>query len=161
MTSERGSVLAICVSQGGVPKLPVNEVMVRATGLEGDKQRDLRHHGGPDRAVCLFSAERMMALRAEGHSIHPGVLGENLMVSGLDWDTVVPGAVLRCGEVVLEITSYASPCKTIREFFADQDSNRISQKLHPGWSRLYARVLQEGVIAAGFAVTIEPSERMA
>lgn len=161
MPSEHGVLHSICVSQGGVPKLPVNEVMVRATGLDGDKQRDLTHHGGPDRAVCLFSVERTEALRAEGHSIWPGVLGENLMVSGLNWDEVVPGAVLRCGEVTMEITAYASPCKNIRQFFADNDSNRISQKLHPGWSRVYARVLQDGVVAVGFSVTIEPAPRMA
>lgn len=157
MENERGVIAAICVSEGGVPKEPVSAVMVRVTGLEGDKQRDLRHHGGPDRAVCLYSADRMEALQGEGHPMWPGALGENLCLRGLDWDAVRPGAQLDFGEVVLEVTSYASPCSTIRGFFSDQNSNRISQKVHPGWSRVYARVLSEGVLSEGFTVTLKGS----
>jgi MOSC domain-containing protein YiiM len=154
MPNERGVIESLAVSDGGVPKLPIGAAMVRTTGVEGDRQRNLQHHGGPDRAVCLYSAERLEALGEEGHQLGPGVLGENVLISGLDWDAVVPGAILDCGEVVLEITSYAAPCSTIREGFNDGNSNRISQKLHPGWSRVYARVLNEGVLSAGFSVTL-------
>ena len=47
----------INVSDGGVPKRPVLEARVTKTGVEGDRQRNLNVHGGPDRAVCLFSHE--------------------------------------------------------------------------------------------------------
>lgn len=36
-----------------------------------------------------------------------------------------------------------------------QNSQRISQKKHPGWSRVYARVLQVGTIKIGDSVTLK------
>ncbi len=96
-----GRLESINVSRGGVPKQPAFDAMITAQGLAGDRQRDLRHHGGPDRAVTLFSAERIAALQAEGHPIRPGTIGENLTVSGLDWARVGPGARLGIGEARL------------------------------------------------------------
>jgi MOSC domain-containing protein YiiM len=147
-------VAAINRSAGGVPKRGVPFARVTAEGVEGDVQRDRRHHGGPDRAVCLFSLERINALRAEGHPIGTGTTGENVTVAGLDWDRVTPGVRLALGAVELEITSYAAPCETIVDSFSDKRSTRISQKVHPGWSRVYARVLTEGRLAAGDTVAI-------
>ncbi|MBI5672635.1 MAG: methyltransferase domain-containing protein [Nitrospirae bacterium] len=97
----------ISVSDGGVPKLPVLEATVSDKGVDGDRQRNLKFHGGPDRAVCLYSLELIMRLQDEGHPIDPGSSGENLTVSGLDWDQVRPGVRLTIGpEVQLEVTSY-------------------------------------------------------
>src|SRR3569832_2171795 len=76
----------ISVSDGGVPKLPVWEAKVSEQGLSGDRQRNLKFHGGPDRAVCLYSLELIEHLQAEGHPIDAGAAGENLTLSGLDWD---------------------------------------------------------------------------
>ncbi|MEO8908797.1 MAG: MOSC domain-containing protein [Gemmatimonadaceae bacterium] len=113
------------------------------------------HHGGPERAVCVYSLERIHALQAEGHPIGVGTAGENVTVEGLAWDLIVPGTRLRLGnEVLLEVASFTSPCKTIRESFIDGRFVRISQKLHPGWSRVYARVLSEGKIRSGDPVEL-------
>src|SRR5690349_4183315 len=70
------------VSNGGVPKLPVPSCDVRPSGIAGDRQRDHRYHGGPQRAVSLYSLELLEALRAEGHPVAPGALGENLTLAG-------------------------------------------------------------------------------
>lgn len=155
MADEQGVIVSINVSPGGVPKLPVASTHVSASGVAGDRQRDRRIHGGPDRAVCLFAMERIEALQATGHPIAPGTAGENLTVRGIDWDRVVPGAVLRVGGATLVVTSFASPCASIRPSFADDNSNHISQKLHPGWSRVYARVTREGEVHVGDAVTLD------
>ncbi|HEY3288314.1 MAG TPA: MOSC domain-containing protein [Gemmatimonadaceae bacterium] len=154
MTDEQGVIVSINVSRGGVPKLPVQSARISAGGLEGDGQRDLRHHGGPDRAVCLYAIERIESLRHEGHPVAPGTTGENLTIRGLDWDAIIPGARLLVGDVMIEITGYASPCTSIRPSFADADSTRISQKVHPGWSRVYGRVLGEGELNCGDAVRL-------
>ena len=37
-------------------------------------------HGGPERALCLFSLERILELQAEGHPIFPGAAGENITI---------------------------------------------------------------------------------
>jgi MOSC domain-containing protein YiiM len=70
--SEPSRVAQISVSAGGVPKRAVPAARVTTLGIEGDVQRNREHHGGPDRALCLFSLERIRALRAEGHPIVPG-----------------------------------------------------------------------------------------
>ena len=105
----------------------------------------------------MYALERIRALQSEGHPIDVGTVGENVTVEGIDWGLVAPGARLRLGdEVVLEVTSFTSPCKTIRDSFIDGKFVRISQKLHPGWSRVYTRVLSEGEIRFGDAVELTP-----
>ncbi|MFQ3663623.1 MAG: MOSC domain-containing protein [Chloroflexaceae bacterium] len=136
--------------RGGVPKFPVPAASVTRQGILGDAQRDREAHGGPDRAVSLFALERIEALRAEGHPITPGSTGENLTIAGLDWERLRPGDRLRVGEwVELELTDYVTPCNTIAASFTGGRVARMSQRLHPGWSRLYARVISEGEIATG------------
>jgi MOSC domain-containing protein YiiM len=150
----RGALSSINLSDGGVPKLPVWECEVTAGGIVGDRQRDPHFHGGPGRAVSLFSLEKIRALQAEGHPIDVGTTGENFTVSGLDWDAVAPGAILRVGEVTLEITSHAHPCANIAGSFEDGAYHRMSQKRHPGWSRVYARVVQPGRVRVGVEVEL-------
>jgi len=149
-----GTVASINVSRGGVPKHPVASVLVTASGLEGDEQRDLRFHGGPDRAVSLFSLEIIDSLCREGHPIGVGTAGENLTVSGLDWSAMVPGSEIAVGDVRLRITGYAAPCSKIQASFLEGDFTRISDKTHPGSSRLYARVLAGGVVRTGDPVSL-------
>jgi len=140
----------LSVSRGGVPKLPVPEAVVGPGGVSGDRQAHPKIHGGPDRALCLFSLEVIDRLRAEGHPVHPGSTGENVTLSGLPWEELRPGARLALGEeVVVEVTSFTAPCKQIRDSFRDGGFTRISQKLHPGESRVYARVLRGGRLRAG------------
>jgi MOSC domain-containing protein YiiM len=153
----RSVVHSIQISRGGVPKQPVAICRVGAGGIEGDVQRDRRYHGGPDRAVCLYSWERIEALRAEGHPIAPGAIGENLTIGGLDWEGVTPGVRLEIGEVILEVTAYASPCRKIAGALRHGAFIRVSQKVHPGWSRVYSRVVVEGWIEPGLAVTLVPA----
>jgi len=149
-----GVVHAINVSTGGVPKLPRDSCYIGVNGVEGDRQRDLRYHGGPDRAVCLYSLDLIEALQAEGHAITPGSIGENLTVEGVDWARMVPGARVEVGPVVLELTDYAAPCANIARSFERRQYARVNQKLHGGWSRLYARVLNEGMVRVGDSVSL-------
>jgi MOSC domain-containing protein YiiM len=144
-----GRVESINVSRGGVPKIPVFEALVTTGGIDGDHQRDPRFHGGPDRAVVLFSLEVIRALQREGHPINIGTTGENLTLSGIEWTAISPGVELEIGGARLVVTKYASPCEKIRRSFLDDDFTRISQKLHAGWSRLCARVVSEGIVRIG------------
>ena len=126
-------------------------------GVAGDAQREREFHGGPDRALCLFSMELIRTLQAEGHPIAPGEIGENLTVEGLDWDKVAPGARLLLGEdVLVEVTRFTSPCASIRTAFRGGEYARVSQKRHPGASRVYARVLRTGAIRRGDPVRLLP-----
>jgi MOSC domain-containing protein YiiM len=150
-----GTIEQISVSPGGVPKLPVPEAEVNAWGLEGDGHNDPFHHGGPFRAICLYPVERIEALRAEGHYLVPGAIGENITTRGIDWDEIEPGVWLKLGsDVVIQVTQYTVPCATIMHCFQDADPTRVLQAAYPGWSRVYARVMSGGVIRAGDPVEV-------
>jgi MOSC domain-containing protein YiiM len=155
-----GRIVQINLSPGGVPKRPVPRARVVRSGIEGDAHRMAGLHGGPDRALCLFSLEQIETLQVEGHPVEPGALGENLTVAGLDWPRVQPDDFFRLGPVVLvQITRFTSPCRSVRAAFLDGAYARVSQERHPGWSRVYARVLVPGEIAAGDPVArLKPAE---
>jgi MOSC domain-containing protein YiiM len=137
-------------SSGGVPKLPVHEAEVTPLGLAGDRQANTKHHGGPEQALCLYALERITALQAEGHPTFPGSTGENLTLAGLDWAQVNPGTRLLLGdEVVVEVTKYTTPCAKLVGSFTDGAFNRIAQEQHPGWARVYAKVLVPGRLQTG------------
>lgn len=147
---------AINTSRGGVPKTSVFEAFLSESGVSGDAQATRDHHGGPDRAVVLYSLEVIRALRAEGHPIAPGTTGENLTIAGLDWPSLVPGTRLQVGSAVLEVTAYAAPCRKIARSFMAKAYTRIGQEQNPGWSRVCARVLEPGLVQPGDAVTVLP-----
>ena len=95
-------------------------------------------------------------LQAEGHTITPGASGENLTIAGLRWAELKLGDRLRIGDAVrLEIVKYTEPCRFNAQWFQDGNFNRINQRKHPGWSRVYARVLAEGLVRTGDTVVVE------
>src|SRR5438876_1201296 len=145
-----GRIFQLNTSPGGVPKLPLREAMVGELGLEGDGHCFPDIHGGPERALCLFSLERILELQAKGHPIFPGAAGENITIVGLEWDKLQPGDRLALGdEVLIEITRYTTPCNSMEALFLDGNYARLSQKANPGYSRVYAKVLQTGRLAIG------------
>lgn len=157
-TGINGVVTHLNISDGGVPKFQTEQVRIRTPGLEGDRQNDTGHHGGPDRAVCLYSLDVIEQLKAEGHPIAPGSAGENVTIRGLDWSRLTPGSRLEfSGGVILEATSYAVPCSTIINSFTDGTIRRIHQDDHPGESRVYTRVLVAGEASVGESVILKPS----
>lgn len=139
-------------SPGGVPKLAVREARATALGLDGDGHAHPKIHGGPERALCLYSLEAILALQAQGHPIFPGSAGENVTITGYPWTTLAAGTRLRLGDdVLVELTRIAAPCKTILDSFADRSSKRLAD---PAIGRWYARVLSEGLLRAGQPVTL-------
>lgn len=150
-----GWIHRINVSDGGVPKRPVEEAEIGLRGVVGDHQADRRHHGHPEQALCVWSLDVIEALRSEGHPIEPGFAGENITVAGLDWSRVVPGTTLLLGEsVVAPVTFDATPCAKNAAWFLERDFRRMSHDLHPGWSRMYTSVTTGGLIRTGDQVRL-------
>lgn len=138
-----------------MPKSAVERADIDRLGIVGDDQDDKAHHGGPERALCLYSLEVIQRLQAEGHPIEPGSVGENVTISGLDWGLVTPGSRIQLGDVVeVEVTSYTSPCAKNARWFIDGDFARMLHSRHPGESRLYARVLTPGTVGRGDVVRL-------
>lgn len=155
----QGRVMQVNVSAGGVPKLPVETAWVTELGLEGDRHNEPTVHGGPFRAVCLYGMEAIERVRADGHPIKPGGVGENLTTSGIEWSEQDPGTRVEVGEsLVLELTTPTAPCRTIRGNFLDGRFARISVMTHPADSRMYARVVVPGTVRDGDPITLRPPD---
>ena len=141
-----------------MPKRPVDEARIGRDGLDGDAHHHDAVHGGPHRAVALFAIEAIERVRADGHpGVGPGSVGENLTTSGIELSLLPVGTRLAVGDaVILEIAGPASPCDVIKGAFTGGKSGRISILLHPADSRMYARVLADGVVRRGDAIRVLP-----
>ena len=140
--------------EGGVPKWPQPSLDITVDGCLGDRQNDTRHHGGPNRAVCLMKQSVLQALQKEGHPIGPGTTGENILIGGVDDLVLASETVLAIGSVRLELTGDAPPCKTIRASFTEGAFTALSHKRNQERTRWYARVLMPGRIELGDVVSI-------
>jgi len=151
-----GLVVSVNTSPGGVPKRPMAGTYVRTNGLDGDRQADREHHGGPLQAVCLYAIEAIERVAADGHQAFPGAYGENLTLAGIDWGRVRGGTRLRIGQhgPLLEVTDDATPCSKQAQWFIGGRIARISILKHPEDVRWYASVVEEGPVAPGDTVTL-------
>ena len=159
-TSRVGRIERVNISRGGVPKTPVDETYVDWNGLDGDVQAAREHHGRPFQALCLWSAEVIDRLAADGHPIFYGAAGENVTISGIPWDDVVPGVRLRIDDVECEVWAYAVPCKKNAQWMSDGDFQRLhhdrTAETGVALSRVYATVTARGTIRTGAEVVLEP-----
>ncbi len=153
---QRGTVVAVCVSDGGVPKRAVAEARIGPRGLTGDRQAARQHHGRPSQAVCLWSAEVVASLVGDGHPIATGDAGENLSVSGIRWESIRPGTLVQVGEALLVVTGYAEPCHKTAPYFLARDATVMDHDHHHGGARAYAAVMTAGRVVTGDAVVVEP-----
>lgn len=154
-TNGAGVVEQINVSNGGVPKQPVERVDVDFGGIVGDRQGSRQHHGRPWQALSLWSGEVIDAFAAEGNALRAGSAGENLTIRGIDWALMRPGMHLRIGTVLAETTSWAIPCRHNAQWFANGDFRQMSHE-RGAVSRIYATVLEPGAIRTGDAVVVQP-----
>lgn len=127
-------------------------IFLGRVNLAGDGQADLRHHGGPDKAVCVFSALRYPYWRERlGRELPYGSFGENFTVSALDEEDVCIGDVFEIGEALVQVSQPRSPCwKLARRWHEKYLALWVQQTGFSGW---YMRVLREGNVAAGQALT--------
>lgn len=139
----------INVSQGGMPKLPISEAQVTFNGIVGDLQRTPMIHGGPDRALCLYSEELYQWLREQGVNVFAGQIGENFTTRGLDLSTLARGDRLRIGRCVIEITKVRTPCRQLKMWDVDLPEMIVGRS---GWM---AKVIEEGIVRPGDS--IEPA----
>ena len=149
-----GSIDSLQASAGGAPKASVPIAEIGLGGVLGDVQGNRLHHGRPWQAICLYSSDLIEALRAEGHPIAAGGVGENLTIGGIDWSRMRGGLTITIGDVVLRTSSPAAPCHKIGDCFTDRHWNRIDHVERPGWARWYASVLSGGSVSPGDVVTV-------
>lgn len=137
----------------GICKRPVSgPVDVTELGLHGDQVLDSEHHGGPDQAVYVYSADDYEWWATEtGRDCPAGLFGENLTIKGLPSDMYI-GDRLLIGDLVLEATSARIPCGTLATRMQDRGFGPTFRKAErPG---VYFRVLNPGAVSSGESVTM-------
>lgn len=138
-------------------KSPVQgRTRVTPTGLEGDEQADLRHHGGPDKALHHYPVEHYRVIGEQwpecAAMVGAGFLGENISTRGMTEHEVCIGDVFRIGDVRVQVSQPRSPCwKIDRRLKVDHASRFVEAAGITGW---YYRVLQTGTIAAGDGIEL-------
>lgn len=144
--------------QTGIYKRPAEHpVQVTRNGLADDTICDTENHGGVDQAVYVYGTpDYAWWSAALGRELEPGTFGENLTVTGLESARLQLGDRLQVGEVGLEVTAPRIPCVTLAVRMGDPAFvKRFRQAERPG---VYCRVLQEGHVQVGDAVTLIPYE---
>lgn len=134
----------------GIFKEPVEgRVTVSTLNLNGDGQADLVGHGGPFRAVLVYTIEnhRFWELELGQAGFQPGHFGENFTVEGMLDDDVCVGDVFRIGTALFQVTQPRVPCyKLAIKVDIEGFQNRILESGRPGF---YLRVLEEGEVGGG------------
>jgi MOSC domain-containing protein YiiM len=137
----------------GIFKEPVGGIVkVNELNLEGDRQADLRVHGGRFKAVYVYPAEHYEFWERElpGVELPWGVFGENLTVRGLVESEVCPGDRLRVGTAEFTVTQPRYPCFKLGIRFGRKDM--IRRFAESGRTGFYLAVEKTGELSAGYMV---------
>jgi len=138
----------------GMCKQPVGgAVFLSKQGFEGDGVGDHRHHGGEDKAVCVYSMDHYPYWsKTLNISMPAAAFGENLSVEGLREGDVCIGDVYRIGTVVVQVSQPRQPCGTLAARYGRNDL--IKLVTDSGRTGLYFRVLTEGLAQAGDVISL-------
>lgn len=121
--------------------------LVAGYGIEGD-----RKGGSPKRQLNLMSASTVAALAAEGYQTAPGQLGEQIVIAGVELETLPAGTVLHIGDAArVELIKSRTGCERFEHI---QEGRRS----HSGRLGVLARVTVSGAIKVGDAVRVEIAE---
>ena len=139
----------------GIFKSPVRgPVVVRTLNLDGDRQADLKVHGGVHKAVYAYPAEHYPFWG----SVYPelelpwGMFGENLTTVGMNESSVYIGDRFRVGTAILQVTQPRMPCFKLAAKFDDDEI--IDTFIASGRSGVYFSVVQEGQLQAGDEIAV-------
>jgi MOSC domain-containing protein YiiM len=130
----------------GIFKMPIYEpIYLHWEHFEGDGQADLKHHGGKDKAVCVYGYEHYPFWEQElGRTLPLGAFGENLTVCGLLESEVCIGDSFQIGNAIVQVSQPRQPCFKLA---ARYQSPRMPTKVQEtGFTGFYFRVLQPGKV---------------
>ena len=140
-------------------KVPVEQAYVHDRGLDGDEHADLKHHGGHDKALCVFSAHHIPAYEnLLGKSMNNPGFGENLTVDMADEEDVFIGDVFTCGEIKVQVTQPRQPCSKLGLFH--HKNSLVKFMARSGWTGFYLRVLNGGLLKTQDTFTLVESDKL-
>jgi MOSC domain-containing protein YiiM len=133
----------------GICKSPVSgPLYLEKLGFKGNGVADLKHHGGPDKAVCVYSLEHYPYWEdVLGIKLSHAAFGENLSVANLHEDDVCIGDIFQLGTTVVQVTQPRQPCRTLAARYGRNDM--IKLVVESGRTGFYFRVMEEGTVEKG------------
>ncbi len=129
-------------------------VYIGILGVVGDEQADRKHHGGPDQALLMYSADHFQEwVSLFGLAgLAGGGFGENLTVSGFAEPDVCIGDRLCVGSTLLEVTQPRQPCTNINRRWGRKGiTEAVTASGRGGW---YLRVIEPGSVSPGDEVVL-------
>ncbi|UTR13940.1 MOSC domain-containing protein [Salipaludibacillus sp. LMS25] len=131
----------------GIVKRPVDEVIFLAREqLSGDGQADLVNHGGPDKAVCVYSHDHYPYWEQYVDNTLPfGAFGENLTLAGGIEKEMNIGDTFKWGEATVQVSQPRMPCHKLAKKFQMRDLPK--RVIETGFTGFYLRVLKEGTVS--------------
>jgi len=137
----------------GICKQTVEEAFLAKEGFRGDGVADLRYHGGPNRAVCVYPYEHYLLWEKEFSApLPPSTFGENLTVTNMLEKDVYIGDIFRLGEAVIQITQGRIPCSTITK--RTNNPALLKRIVQTGFTGYLCRVLEEGIVRKNSNITL-------
>jgi len=139
----------------GICKSPVSgPLRLTRTGFEGDGVADQIHHGGPDKAVCVYSSGHYAYWEdVLGMKLPHAAFGENMTVSNMEEDQVCIGDIFQVGTALVQVSQPRQPCKTLAARYGRKDL--VKRVVDSGRTGFYFRVLEEGVAEKGTAIIVK------
>jgi MOSC domain-containing protein YiiM len=139
----------------GIYKSPVSgRIALSSTNLAGDGQADLNVHGGPDKAVCVYSADHYPFWREQLGVLEcgPAWFGENFSVERQSEHDVAVGDIYRIGTALVQISQPRAPCWKLGRRWGRLDMPKlVLQSGRTGW---YLRVMESGAVESGDILTL-------
>jgi len=141
----------------GLPKINVNTAEVTLLGLDGDYNnfRKMKKKNDPNMGLLILSYDIIENLNSEGWPVAPGDLGENITLTGLNYNSLKPKQKYKIGAVIFEITFICDPCKSLKvlPYVGENGLNDFIKTTmkRRGW---YAKVLEPGTINNGDLVSL-------
>lgn len=138
-------VIAVCISEKrGTQKKNIKQAkFIENFGIENDA-----HAGNWHRQVSLLSYEKIDEFNKKGANVIDGAFGENLVVEGIEFTSLPIGTILRCNDVVLEMTQIGKECHSHCEIY-----KKMGDCIMPR-NGVFARVIKGGKIKCGDEIEI-------
>lgn len=143
----------------GIYKMPIADgVYLSSLNFEGDGQADLEHHGGKDKAVCVYPSEHFAHWeQVLGVQLNPGAFGENVTTKGILESQICIGDVFRLGESYVQVSQPRQPCFKLSVKYNLPTLPLLVQTT--GYTGYYFRVLQEGFVHAEAGLVLEERQQ--
>ena len=132
----------------GINKKQVKEaVFLSFVKFNGDGQADLVHHGGVDKAVCVYTGDHYPYWEKElNQDLVYGAFGENITVSGMREEDVCIGDMFELGQAIVQVTQPRQPCFKLAKKYNIPKLPLYFQET--GYTGFYFRVLKEGWVSS-------------